>query len=87
MRFAVIEGHPTVYALDDSDSKGVSGPSELLEMIYLKLNEHTRIQLRGVELKDCKNCDNMIDGECDYSMDPTYAFDKRFCKGFEWRER
>lgn len=87
MRFAVIEGYPTVYALDDSDSKGVSGPSELLEMIYLKLNEHTHIQLRGVELKDCKNCDNMIDGECDYLVDPTYAFDKRFCKGFEWRER
>jgi len=25
MRFAVIEGYPTVYALDDSDSKGVRG--------------------------------------------------------------
>ncbi len=87
MRFAVIEGHPTVYALDDSDSKVASGPSELLEMIYLKLKEHTHIQLSGVELKDCNNCDNMVDEECDYFMDQKYAFDERFCKGFEWRER
>lgn len=86
MRFAVIEGCPTVYALDDSDSENVAGPSELLDMLYLKLNEHSHIQLSGMELKDCKNCNNMV-GECNYLVDPTYPFDKRFCKGFEWRER
>lgn len=87
MRFAVIEGYPTVYALDDSDSENAAGPSELLDMIYLKLNEHTHIQLSGMELKDCGNCNNMADGECGYLVDPTYPFDGRFCKGFEWRER
>lgn len=87
MRFVMIENHPMVYALDESDAKDISGPSELLDEIYLKLKKSSSIRLRGLELKDCKNCENMVDGECDYYIDQTVPFDERFCKGFEWRER
>lgn len=89
MRFVKIENNPIVYAYDKADMMERTGsPEDLINEIYDTFNRHFQgyqLKLYEVNVKDCKNCDNWIDGRCDYFVDPTDEDDDRFCTGFKWR--
>lgn len=89
MRYVEFRGR--VYALFQEDViENVGSPDDLAYAMYSSMGCFSSIIVNGCDLKDCKNCNNYHNGIepdiCDCVHDPTNAYDKRFCNGFEWRE-
>lgn len=89
MRYVMFKGR--IYALEKDDvMENVGTPEDLAYVIRCNTGQCTSITLKGVDLKNCKECEEYYDifgkKSCNFIHDPTCEFDERFCYGFEWKE-
>lgn len=85
MRF--VEFRQRVYSLDEGFVlEHVGTPDDLVTTMYLCSSPNAEHNMKCCDLKDCKQCDEFIDGECDCLADQTCESDDRFCYGFRWKE-
>lgn len=85
MRF--VEFRQRIYSLDEGFvPENVGTPDDLVTTMYLRSSPNAEHNMKCCDLKDCKQCDEFIDGRCDYLADQTCVADDRFCYGFKWKE-